>query len=985
MIIFATIPPIPVMGAPLEQDQNTGYENTENGGGWIRLIAGRTSGTYTSEVLDAGEGNVWEGIEWVEEEPVLNLAGSAWVGDEPETLADGSSRLGSSMGGLEGLKNADGAYEEIAEEEYVSGFAFVLSENAGENSGLYSLRWAHVLENVPEERDRYTLRIRGFTGGDGENVGVYAWNHTRSRWDLLGSIGAVENTLEVSFDWAALSAYVGRKKIQTMYADMEPDGSQTILHLDLCTLEWSHIATSSVKLRVRFSWDGELWSEWMGSNGAFSYFDVPPADLSGLPTGRFIQYQVLLSSSSGDLSGTLGPKASRIVPRSTKPVLLEDNGSGEVLSENGCGALEDWSGAVFGEPENEENTLRGAAIRLSHGRWRARLGRFGRGARGIADFSSSGMPVRLVGLRLKDWAEVEIEQEELENLPPEIPPPEGEPCYAGRMEVYRYLDISASIPNDLIEDVEISFAVQIGWLLRRPNGRVALYHFTGSRWEELRTSEEGTDGDYFLYRARSPGFSIYAIVWVSGESVYEGGTTGISGAASDDGVYENIYENDYSEVPGVENSYLLTIGPVSGTTTANDVFASFYNPSGSGRTAVIERVVIMVNATGTAARPTFTLRRITNVTSGGTAISASDVSKKDTRAPDTAMSIRYGPGITVSWAGTADSRMMSVIAPATAGTHQGHYEAVFQGEKLVLQQGEGIALYQEAAGSTAHRIYLLVEWKEVATAPTAQGEYLLTFPRLAGSTSAGYVYYSFYNPSGSGRTAVLRRVRISIDASGTASYTSNFALRRFTGSPTAGTTIAAANVPKKHTGSNNTAMDIRYSLGTTPGFTWSGTADSRLMLVIPPGTTNHQYAKKELVFEPNEPIILQPGEGVALYCEAAGSTSHLILATAEWDEETSTPSSQGEYLLAFPRVLATGVSSYVFYSFYNPAGSGRTAVVKRIGVRLVADGNAVYIPFTVRRFTGSPTAGTTIAAANVPKKHTGSGNTAMDIRYSLGT
>ncbi|MEM2978683.1 MAG: PGF-pre-PGF domain-containing protein, partial [Candidatus Hadarchaeales archaeon] len=374
---------------------------------------------------------------------------------------------------------------------------------------------------------------------------------------------------------------------------------------------------------------------------------------------------------------------------------------------SGWVTLEEWEAGT----ENWERWARWVS-----GKARANFGRANR--RALARFEN--LPVRYIELLMRGQArDFEVTAEALDSPPQGVPPANRvgsgeEAVYVGEVQVYSYLDLSTSLQRELLEEAGIGFSVPKSWLEGRGSGRLALWHYGEREWEELPTWKEGEDGASLHFRARSSGFSVYAIVYVKGETVYEGGTSGLSGAQSDDGVYENLYESD-SGTPGVENSYLLTIGPVSGTATANDVFASFFNPVGSGRTAVIGRIVIMVNAGGAASRVNFTLRRITNVTGGGTVIQASSVPKKDSRAPDTAMSIRYGPGISVTWAGTADSRLMSVVSPATAGTHQGHQEVVFQQENLVLREGEGIALYQETAGNTNHMIYLLVEWKEVPT------------------------------------------------------------------------------------------------------------------------------------------------------------------------------------------------------------------------------------------------------------------------------
>ncbi|MEM2875166.1 MAG: PGF-pre-PGF domain-containing protein, partial [Candidatus Hadarchaeales archaeon] len=545
MMIFATLPPVPVMAAPAGWEGVSGYENTENVDGWIRLIAGHTSGTYTSEVLDAGEGNLWSGIEWVEEEPGLNLAGSAWVGDEPELLVDGSFRLGSSKGGPESLTAADGICEVVSEEEYVDGFVFVLSENMGENNGLYSLRWSHVLENVPEERDSYMLRIRGFISEDGESIGVYAWNHARSRWDLLGSMGAVEETLEIPFDWAALSAYVRGGRIQLMYVDKEPDLKQTAFSLDLCAVEWSYIRSSDVKLQVRFSSDGIGWSEWMGPDGtSLNYFISPPGHLSALPQWRYMQYRVYLSSSSPELSGSEGPAFSKVNPLVSARTTHENEENTEQVEEENGGLEKGQDGGIGGL----DNIM---VEHLSRGKVFARFIKLG-GTDITVDFGASEHPIRRIKIKARhqlvgENISLELLDELPEGVPPLVPNYANGYVYAGNTGVYAYLDISPSFSDDSVDLVEVEFAVAQAWIRERglSPSQMRLYHFGNSGWEELPTSLVGEDQLEAHFSAKSPGFSIYAIVYVTGQTVIEGGGRWVENAMGDDGVYENIYEKAY--------------------------------------------------------------------------------------------------------------------------------------------------------------------------------------------------------------------------------------------------------------------------------------------------------------------------------------------------------------------------------------------------------------------------------------------------------
>ena len=49
-----------------------------------------------------------------------------------------------------------------------------------------------------------------------------------------------------------------------------------------------------------------------------------------------------------------------------------------------------------------------------------------------------------------------------------------------------------------------------------------------------------------------------------------------------------------------ELEYAIDVGPVAGSTAANYVYAAFFNPGGSGRTAVIKRIAVRADAVAAA-------------------------------------------------------------------------------------------------------------------------------------------------------------------------------------------------------------------------------------------------------------------------------------------------------------------------------------------------------------------------------------------------
>jgi hypothetical protein len=447
-----------------------------------------------------------------------------------------------------------------------------------------------------------------------------------------------------------------------------------------------------------------------------------------------------------------------------------------------------------------------------------------------------------------------------------------------------------------------------------------------------------------------------------------------------------------SQTPTAQNEYIWGSSRIEVAASANQVFYAFFNPAGSGRTAVIKRLVIRNDAAGAAVYQAITWRRITSA-SGGVSIASTDRPKKHTGSSDSAMTLLWcdsscTTAISVNFAGSADSRLLTVNGPGAVGQVIGHREIVFgNNEKLILQPGEGIALYTEAAGNANQYIKVLIEWRETTSTPTAQNEYIIDPGPINGSTSANYVYASFFNPSGSGKTAVIKRISIRIDTAAAAVYIP-MTLRRIT-SASGGTQISAANIPKKHTSSTDPILVVRRT-GVSVDF--AGSPDSRIISVTTPGAVGAAAAPsitgyKELLFENDEKLILQPGEGIALYQEAAGDADFRVKILVEWQEVTSAPSSQGEYLMSIGPVTGSLNSGYVYASLFNPSNSNKNYVVKRIEIRANRTGALTtpgYIPVTIRRIT-SVSGGNQILPDYIPKKHSGTATSTAEIRTTNPT
>lgn len=429
-----------------------------------------------------------------------------------------------------------------------------------------------------------------------------------------------------------------------------------------------------------------------------------------------------------------------------------------------------------------------------------------------------------------------------------------------------------------------------------------------------------------------------------------------------------------------DNQYHLTVGPINGSASANYVYASLYNPVGSGRTLTIKRLMVRANAVAAANYVNLSVRRVTAAT-GGTQITATNIPKKNSDSNDSVAEVRH-TNPTPTFSGTADSRILGQPMPGAAGNEYSVRDVTFSSgaEPLVLQEGEGIALYQEAAGDVDERVQTTFEWDEVTTAPTPQNEYIMALPRVENAAGINYVYNAFFNPATSTKTAVIKRIWSGAETCDAAAvYTNNIVVRRISAA-SAGTFVAPVNIPKKNTGSSDSIMNIRHT-GVT--VTALGGADARLLNVTPCGAAGQGQGWQTYDSRSgDEQIVIKPGEGIALMSDTAGNANQLNRMIVEWSEvvSASAPAAQGEYLWSSSRVEVAAALGTTFYTAFNPVASGKTSRIKRIVMRVNADAAAAYSTFNIQRVSVA-SGGTLIAATDLPKKNTGSGNSVMQVRW----
>jgi hypothetical protein len=427
------------------------------------------------------------------------------------------------------------------------------------------------------------------------------------------------------------------------------------------------------------------------------------------------------------------------------------------------------------------------------------------------------------------------------------------------------------------------------------------------------------------------------------------------------------------------SQYWLSMGPIAGSTSASYTYASLFNPANSGKTIIAKRIRLNSDAVAAAVFQDLDLFR-TSAASGGTQIAATNIPKKNTDSADSIADARYA-GVTTTKVGTNDSRLMSVVAASAIGNANGGRDYTFNNNQLVLQPGEGIALGQTAVGDADQRIRMAVEWEESATTPASSDDFMLAFPRVENAGAVNYKFQTLMNPVGSGKTALISRLNLDVDCDTTAVFTNQIVIRRISAA-SAGTQIASANIPKKHTDGADSVMEARYS-GVTA--TLSGVTDSVIDQVTPCGAANQPHAHDELTFGgTTENLVLQPGEGIALLEYSAGDIDQLVRLSAVWEEQATTPAAAAEYTQSIGPVTGVATSGYAYVSFFNPVGSGKTAVVDRVNVAsdTIAAGSAVAL--TMQRISAA-SAGTQVLGSNVVKNNSGSANSVMEIRKASPT
>ncbi|WP_321431228.1 PKD domain-containing protein [uncultured Methanolobus sp.] len=162
------------------------------------------------------------------------------------------------------------------------------------------------------------------------------------------------------------------------------------------------------------------------------------------------------------------------------------------------------------------------------------------------DFSDSGTPVLGVSFDAKDdkglvVAKVQV----LSSNPDGVPSPSG--------KSYQMLSIDVgsegTISSDSAENVMIHFKVNKQWIeennIDLSTIRMTRYH--GDQWNNLPTSQESEDGEYYYFYAETPGFSVFNVV---GDEIGETSEQDSASESVTEKVEEPVEEEETPDTPG---------------------------------------------------------------------------------------------------------------------------------------------------------------------------------------------------------------------------------------------------------------------------------------------------------------------------------------------------------------------------------------------------------------------------------------------------
>ncbi|WP_321428925.1 right-handed parallel beta-helix repeat-containing protein [uncultured Methanolobus sp.] len=162
------------------------------------------------------------------------------------------------------------------------------------------------------------------------------------------------------------------------------------------------------------------------------------------------------------------------------------------------------------------------------------------------DFSDSGTPVLGVSFDAKDDKGLVVAKVQVLSSTPE-----GVPSASGNSYQMMSIDVGSegTISSDSADNVMIHFKVSKQWIeennIDLSTIRMTRYH--GEQWNDLPTTQENEDGEYFYFYAETPGFSIFEVV---GDEIGETSEQDAASTSVTEEVEEPVEEKETKDTPG---------------------------------------------------------------------------------------------------------------------------------------------------------------------------------------------------------------------------------------------------------------------------------------------------------------------------------------------------------------------------------------------------------------------------------------------------
>jgi len=259
---------------------------------WLNVGSENTA-TYTLQIRD------WQNSEWDDLETVAINNGTEYTFDNTLTV-DLENYISATDNIRVQLITAAIENDHIAQEDYL-----VYEVNYTPTD--YALRWEHRIENVATSYDNYWVRIRGYTSGDSENVGVYIWDNNASSWEFLDNLTTTEKTITKQIAGSSITQYLRGDNLSIKHEDYDnTDDDQTTVHIDLCIVQAENVYTTETKLQVATSADNIVWSDNLGPDGTtLTYFTTSPTSLGNIGDNRYFGYIAYLSTEDNTITPML--------------------------------------------------------------------------------------------------------------------------------------------------------------------------------------------------------------------------------------------------------------------------------------------------------------------------------------------------------------------------------------------------------------------------------------------------------------------------------------------------------------------------------------------------------------------------------------------------------------------------------------------------------------------------------------------------------